>query len=132
MSSLDFTDQKLLIKSDNSLSSLQRKKIMRSVIEFSDFIQKTERQFSAEEREQILTFLSENPKAGKTVENFGGIRKLEWHQKRRRGDIFNIYFHPGSNNLPLVIVSLFKKGEKLIFNKVIEILIHDKVDSGRQ
>ncbi len=99
----------------------------RTVIEFVEFIQKADKQFGEEEREKIVAFLSANPKSGKQIENFGGIRKLEWHQKGRRGEIFNIYFHPGSNNLPLVIIAMFKKNEKMIFNKIIEILIHSKI-----
>ena len=100
---------------------------MQTVIEYPEFIQKGEKQFGEAEVEKIVAFLSANPKAGKPIERFGGIRKLEWHQKGRRGAIFNIYFHPGSNNLPLVIISMFKKGEKQIFNKLVEILIHSKL-----
>lgn len=100
---------------------------MRTVIEFLQFIQKAEKQFGEKEREKIVSFLSENPKAGKPIENFGGIRKIEWHSKGKRGESFNIYFHPGSNNLPLVIISIFKKGEKMIFDKIIETLIHNKI-----
>ena len=102
---------------------------MKTVIEFPEFIQKADKQFGFEERENIVSLLSTNPKAGRSIENFGGIRKLEWHQKGRQGEIFNIYFHPGSNTLPLVILSMFKKGEKMIFNKLVEILIHNKVKS---
>ncbi|MEZ5427527.1 MAG: hypothetical protein R2747_14740 [Pyrinomonadaceae bacterium] len=100
---------------------------MRTVIEFSQFIQRADKEFGAELRGEIVFFLSKNPKAGKLLENFGGIRKLEWRQKGKNGKVHNIYFHPGTNNLPLVIISTFKKGEKLIFNKIIEILIHDKI-----
>lgn len=101
---------------------------MRTVIEFSRFTQKAGTQFGEEERNEIISFLSANPKAGKPIENFGGIRKLEWHQKGKCGESFNIYFHPGSKNLPLVIISMFKKGERMIFDKIIEILIHSKIN----
>lgn len=101
---------------------------MRTVIEFPEFIQKADKQFGGEARENIISLLSKNPKAGRLIENFGGIRKLEWHQKGKRGESFNIYFHPGSNNLPLVVISMFKKGEKMIFSKIIEILIHSKTN----
>lgn len=101
----------------------------RSVIEFTEFIQKADKQFGNDEREKIVAFLSANPKSGRPIENFGGIRKLEWNQKGKRGETFNIYFHPGSNNLPLVIISMFKKGEKMIFNKIVEILIHSKIQN---
>ena len=99
---------------------------MRTVIEFTEFITKAEREFGEEERENIVSFLSQNPKAGKALENFGSIRRIEWHRKGRKNTEYNIYFHPGKNNLPLVIIAIFKKGEKMIFNKIIEILIHSK------
>jgi hypothetical protein len=54
------------------------------------------------------------------------LRKLEWSGKGKRNAEYNIYFHPGINNLPLVIISMFKRGEKLILNKIMEILIHNK------
>lgn len=68
---------------------------MRTVIEFLEFIKKVEREFGEEERENIVSFLSENPKSGQTLENFGGIRKLEWH--RKMGQISNLDLYPGSN-----------------------------------
>ncbi len=101
---------------------------MRTVNEFNQFTKKFEREFDDDVRENIVSFLAQNPKAGKTLENFGGIRKLKWMQVGRKESEFNIYFHPGSNNLPLVIIAMFRKGEKLIHDKIIEILIHAKTD----
>ena len=95
---------------------------MKTVIEYREFIKKADKLFGTEEREKIVSFLSSNPKAGKKIENFGGIRRLEW-----KGDSeHSIYFHPGTNHLPLVIISVFRKHEKLVFDKIIEILIHHK------
>lgn len=99
---------------------------MKTVIEFPEFASKAAREFGEAERENIVSFLSQNPKAGKPVENLGGIRKFEWHRKGRRDSEFNIYFHPGAGNLPLVIITIFRRGEKLVSNKLIEILIHRK------
>lgn len=104
---------------------------MRTVIEFPEFIKKVEKDFGADEREKMVFFLSENPKIGNRLENFGGIRKHEWYRKGKKNIEYNIYFHPGANNLPLVIISMFKKGEKLILNKIIEILIHSKINELR-
>lgn len=96
---------------------------MRTVIEYHQFIKKAEKIFGAMEREKIVSFLSANPKAGKKLENFGGIRKLEWNGNSEH----NIYFHAGSNNLPLVIISIFRKHEKLVLEKILEIVIHNKI-----
>ncbi len=96
---------------------------MRTVIEYHNFIHKADRIFGADEREKIVFFLSSNPKAGKKLEHFGGIRKIEW--KENLG--YSIYFHSGTNGLPLVIIGVFRKQEKLILEKLIEILIHNKI-----
>ncbi|HEY0458363.1 MAG TPA: hypothetical protein VGC97_04370 [Pyrinomonadaceae bacterium] len=96
---------------------------MRTVIEYHDFIKKAEKIFGSEESEKIAFFLSSNPKAGKKLEKFGGIRKLEWKDNKD----YSIYFHPSANNLPLVIISIFRKHKKLILEKLVEILIHSKI-----
>lgn len=96
---------------------------MRTIIEFIEFSTKADKLFGIEERERIVSFLSANPKAGKHLENFGGIRKLEWKANAEYG----IYFHPGANKLPLVIIGIFRKHEKFILNKIVEILIHNKI-----
>lgn len=97
---------------------------MRTVIELPEFYKKAEKLFGIEEREKIVELLSKNPKIGKTLENFGGIRKLEWLEDGKKPKEHNIYYHAGSNNLPLVIIGIFRKNEKLILDKLIEVLIH--------
>lgn len=97
--------------------------MLKTVIEYTEFTKKADRIFGTEERERMVTFLSENPKAGKELENFGGIRKLNW---KNNAD-YNIYFYSGTKNLPLVIIGIFKKGEKMILDKIIEILIYSKM-----
>lgn len=100
---------------------------MRTVIEFSEFIQKAEKLFRTEEREKIVELLSANPNAGKKLENFGGIRRLEWIEHGKKPKSYNIYYHAGAKNLPLVIIAMFRKNEKLILDKIIEILLHKKL-----
>ena len=57
-------------------------------------------------------YLSINPKAGKLIEEFGGIRKIEWKNKSE----YRIYFHPGTKNLPLIIIAIFRKQAKSRFS----------------
>ena len=100
---------------------------MRTVIEFPEFIHKAEKLFGTDERGKIVELLSSNPNTGKKLENFGGIRKLEWIQHGKKPKEHNIYYHAGSNHLPLVIIGIFSKHEKLVLDKTIEILLHSKV-----
>lgn len=101
---------------------------MRTVIEFPEFTHKADKLFGTEEREKIVEVLSNNPKIGNKLENFGGIRKLEWIQHGKKPKEHNIYYHAGSNNLPLVIIGIFSKHEKLVLDKIIEILLHSKAN----
>jgi hypothetical protein len=100
---------------------------MRTVIELPEFYKKADKIFGESEREKIIEFLSNHPNAGKRLENFGGIRKLEWLQNDRIPKEHNIYFHSGSNKLPLVVITIFRKNEKMILDKLIEILLHSKI-----
>jgi len=105
---------------------------MRAVIEYPEFKQKAFKLFGEDGRQDIVSFLSENPKSGKKLEQFGGLRKLDWETLGKRGESYAIYFHPGTKNLPLAIIAIFKKHEKMILNKIIEILIHSKnIGMGR-
>ena len=100
---------------------------MRTVIEFPEFIHKADKLFDTEEREKIVEILSCSPNMGKKLENFGGIRKLEWIHHGKKLKEHNIYYHAGSKNLPLVIIGIFGKHEKMILDKIIEILLYSKV-----
>lgn len=99
---------------------------MRTVIEFHEFMRKAENVFGADEREKIVEYLSNNPTAGMKLENFGGIRRLE----RRTNTEYNIYYHPGAKSLQLVIIAIFRKNEKMVLDKLIEILIHHQFYFG--
>jgi hypothetical protein len=97
--------------------------IMKTVVEYAEFMNTAEKVYGASEREEIVAFTSANPKAGREIERFGGIRKLTW----KNFDEHRIYFHPGTNKFPLVAIAVFKKGERLLFDKLLEIIIHGKV-----
>lgn len=101
---------------------------MRTVIEFTEFSRKADKLFGMEEREKIVELLSANPNFGKKLENFGGIRKLEWTQYGKKPKEHNIYYHAGSKSLPIVIIGIFSKHEKLVLDKIIEVLLHTKVN----
>ena len=98
---------------------------MRTVIEYVEFTAKAEKVFGRAETDELVSFLADHPKAGKELEHFGGIRKLEWKDFREHA----VYFHPGAKNLPLVAIGVFRRGQKQIAEKIMEILIHGKIAS---
>lgn len=101
---------------------------MRTVIELPEFHKKVDKLFGETERERIVELLSTNPTAGKKLENLGGIRRLEWIEYGKKPKEHNIYYYAGSNKLPLGIIAIFRKNEKMILDKLIEILLHSKVN----
>lgn len=65
---------------------------MRTVVEYSEFNRKAIKEFGEEGKDEIVTFLSDNPKSGKRIDDFGGIRKLEWMKRGLRDTEHCIYF----------------------------------------
>ena len=68
---------------------------------------------SPEERQELITFLSEHPSAGDLIQGTGGIRKLRRARgsKGKSGGVRVIYyFH--SKIMPLYLLAAFGKNEK--------------------
>lgn len=101
---------------------------MRTVIEYIEFTAKAEKIFGRAETDELVSFLADNPKAGRELEHFGGIRKLEWKEFGEH----SVYFHPGAKKLPLVAIGVFRRGEKMILEKIMEILIHGKIQGAAE
>ena len=99
---------------------------MRTVIEYVEFTAKAEKIFGRDETDELVSFLADHPKAGRELEHFGGIRKLEWKHFREHA----VYYHPGAKNLPLVAIGVFRRGEKMVLEKIVEILIHGKIQGA--
>lgn len=95
---------------------------MRTVTELKGFSKRAEKHFDADEHEQIVDYLSANPKSGKAVEHLGGVRRFAWRDDAER----RIYFHPGTKNSPLVLITILKKDEKNVADKVIEAMLFDQ------
>jgi hypothetical protein len=86
---------------------------MITIAETSSYTRMAEKLFSEEERNGVVDFLAENPKAGDLMEGTGGIRKLRWrrnHKGSRGGVRVIYYFH--NETMPLYLLTLFGKGEK--------------------
>ena len=49
-----------------------------TIVELPEFIRKSEKLMSVEERDRLLSFLSTNPTAGALIQGTGGVRKIRW------------------------------------------------------
>ena len=91
---------------------------MLTVAELSEYIRTADKLLSAAERQDVIRYLAENPKAGDLMEGTGGVRKLRWSrgsQGKSGGVRVIYYFHDAQ--MPLYLLTLFSKGDKVNLTK---------------
>jgi len=86
---------------------------MITVAETESFQKKIAKLLSIEEKENLISYLSEQPKTGDLMQGTGGIRKLRWAKgaKGKSGGVRVIYFFY-SEIMPLYLLAVFGKNEK--------------------
>lgn len=86
---------------------------MITIAETEPFQKKVLKLLSAEEREALVSYLSEHPNSGVLVQGAGGIRKLRWARTGggKSGGVRIIYYHH-SEMMPLYLLAVFGKNEK--------------------
>ena len=86
---------------------------MITVAETEAFQKKISKLLSTEEKENLISYLSEHQKAGDLIQGTGGIRKLRWAKgaKGKSGGVRIIYFFH-SEIMPLYLLAVFGKNEK--------------------
>ncbi len=84
-----------------------------TVVELPEFRRRIEPLLSESEQEKLITYLSQQPKAGVLLQGTGGIRKLRWARSGtgKSGGIRVIYFFH-NENIPLFLLTIFAKNEK--------------------
>ena len=84
-----------------------------TIAETLPYQRKAKKLLSITEQSDIITYLSNNPKAGVLIEETGGIRKLRW-RKSGRGKSAGVrviyYYH--SEIMPLYLLTVFGKNER--------------------
>ena len=89
-----------------------------TIVELPEFIKKSEKVLQKEERDELLYYLSSNPKAGNLIQGTGGIRKLRWASKgkgKSGGSRVIYFFH--NETIPLFLLTIFNKNEKINLTK---------------
>ena len=89
-----------------------------TVIELPEFIKRADKILSGKEIDELLYYLSSNPKAGILMQGTGGVRKLRWASKGKgkSGGSRIIYFFYNEST-PLFLLTIFDKSEKINLNK---------------
>ena len=86
---------------------------MQTVAETPTFTQQAVKLFDEEEKQELITFLAENPLAGDVIPGTGGVRKLRFAAtgKGKRGGARVIYYYL-DGSLPLYALLAFPKNAK--------------------
>ena len=89
-----------------------------SIAELPTYIRLADKLLSAQERQDLISFLAEYPAAGDIMEGTGGVRKLRWgrgSQGKSAGVRVIYYYH--DSLMPLYLLTLFAKGDKANLTK---------------
>lgn len=91
---------------------------MLTVAELPEFIRAAHKLLTEAERQDVIRYLAEHPKAGDLMEGTSGVRKLRWSrggQGKSGGVRVIYYFH--DDEMPLYLLTLFAKGDKSNLSK---------------
>lgn len=86
---------------------------MQTIAELPEFIKTSRKLLDEDERQDLIRYLSEQPKAGDLIVGTGGVRKLRWgrgSQGKSGGVRVIYYFH--YEQMPLYLLSMFAKNEQ--------------------
>jgi mRNA-degrading endonuclease RelE of RelBE toxin-antitoxin system len=86
---------------------------MHTVVELPEYLRRAERLLSERERQELVDYLAERPKAGVIMRGTRGIRKLRWARTGmgKRGGVRVIYYYH-NEQIPLYLLTVFGKGAK--------------------
>lgn len=100
------------------------------IAELPTYIRLAEKLLSVEERQDLINYLAEHPKAGDIMDGAGGVRKLRWRRggQGKSGGVRVIYYYH-DDLMPLYLLTLFAKGDKTNLTKAERNELADLVDA---
>jgi hypothetical protein len=86
---------------------------MFTVVETPTFIRRAEKLLSAEQHDELIAFLANNPEAGDVIQDTAGVRKVRFaaHGKGKSGGVRVIYYVMDEGK-PLYALLIYGKGEQ--------------------
>jgi hypothetical protein len=92
--------------------------MLTTITELPEYIKPDDSLLSGSEREDVIDYLSEHPKAGDIIEGTGGIRKIRWSRgnKGKSGGVRVIYYYH-DERIPLYLLILFGKNKRANLSK---------------
>lgn len=91
---------------------------MITIAEVPEYVRQAEKLLTADERQDILSYLAAHPKSGDLIEGTGGIRKMRWGRggRGKSGGVRVIYYYH-SEVMPLYLLAMFAKNEQANLSK---------------
>lgn len=88
-----------------------------TLVETQSFQREIDRLMSQQERTELFNHLAFHPEAGEIIQGTEGVRKLRWRygNKGKRGGLRIIYYFRDLN-MPLYLLALYTKGQKINLN----------------
>ena len=110
---------------------------MLTIAETEPFQKKVIKLLSVDEKNELVSYLSEHPNSGVLIQGTGGIRKLRWARSDsgKSGGVRVIYFHH-SEVMPLYLLAIFGKNEEANISaqekKLLAKLVKELITNWRQ
>ena len=91
---------------------------MITVVELREYIRRSEKLLTEDERRNIVNYLAIHPTAGDIMRGTGGIRELRWKRggRGKSGGVRIIYYYH-NDQYPLFLLTIFGKSEKANLSK---------------
>jgi len=86
---------------------------MITVAETTEFIKEAGKLICNDERQNLISFLANNPLAGVVIEGTGGLRKLRWaRQGIGKSSGVRVIYYYYNERMPLYLLTIYGKGKK--------------------
>lgn len=93
--------------------------LMHSVIETPTYLADAKQAgMTADERQEVATFVSVNPQAGDMMAGTGGARKFRFKRPGTgKSSGYRVVFYYGGDDVPLFLLNVFTKGDRANLSK---------------
>jgi hypothetical protein len=102
---------------------------MQTVVETPDFIADAKKAgLSSDEREEIVEFISGNPKAGDLISGSGGARKVRFAGRGKgKSGGYRVITYFGGGDIPVFLLNVFAKGDRVNLSKAEVNVLRDEL-----
>jgi hypothetical protein len=89
-----------------------------TIAEMHSYTRDADEHFDLEEHENLKNFLALHPDIGRVIPDAGGVRVLQWPIKRNaKRPPARVVYYFRDLNMPLYMLALYKRGERIILNQ---------------